>query len=149
RAAAPPRRPRLLHAGFTISMKQTNVPKEDTMRILSLGALAALALVAASPVMAQAPSTDSKAPATKMAPAKPAETKMAPAKTTAAASHETLDINTATQAQLEGLPGIGKVHSEAIIKGRPYKAKDELVEKKILTKGVYDHVKDRIIAKQS
>jgi DNA uptake protein ComE-like DNA-binding protein len=126
------------------------------MRILSLGALTALALVAASPVMAQ-PSTDSgKAPATKMAPStkmapasKPAETKMAPAKTTGAASHEQIDINTATQAQLEGLPGIGKAHSEAIIKGRPYRAKNELVDKKILTKGVYDHVKDRIIAKQS
>lgn len=121
------------------------------MRILSLGALTALALVAASPVMAQTPSTDSgKAPATKMAPAsKPAETKMAPAKTTGAATQEQIDINTATQAQLEGLPGIGKAHSEAIIKGRPYRAKNELVEKKILTKGVYDHVKDRIIAKQS
>lgn len=120
------------------------------MRILSLGALAALALVAASPVMAQTPSPDSgKAPATKMAPAKPAETKMAPAKTTGAAAHEQIDINTATQAQLEGLPGIGKAHSEAIIKGRPYKAKNDLVEKKILTKGVYDQVKDRIIARQS
>lgn len=126
------------------------------MRILSLGALTALALVAASPVMAQTPSTDSgKAPATKMAPStmvpasKPAETKTAPANTSGAATQGQIDINTATQAQLEGLPGIGKAHSEAIIKGRPYRAKNELVEKKILTKGVYDHVKDRIIAKQS
>ena len=138
------------------------------MRILSLGALTAVALLAASPLMAQTPSTDTKAPAaaTKMAPPK-TESKMAPAKatdtkatetkatdtkaakSTAAASTEILDINTATAAQLDALPGIGKARAEAIIKGRPYKAKDELVEKKILSKGVYDHVKEKIIAKQS
>ncbi len=121
------------------------------MRILSLGALTAVALLAASPLMAQtSATTDTKAPATKMAPAKTeatkAESKMAPK---AAATTETLDINTATATQLEALPGIGKVRAEAIVKGRPYKAKDELVDKKILSKSVYDHVKEKIIAKQS
>lgn len=135
------------------------------MRILSLGALTAVALLAASPLMAQTPSTDTKAPAatTKMAPpkadTKTTESKMAPAdkkaetktaKTTgAAATGEPLDINTATAAQLDALPGIGKARAEAIIKGRPYKAKDELVDKKILSKSVYDHLKEKIIAKQS
>ena len=59
-----------------------------------------------------------------------------------------MDINTATAKQLASLPKIGDVRAAAIIKGRPYKAKDELVDKKILTDDTYAAVKDLIIAKQ-
>ena len=59
-----------------------------------------------------------------------------------------MDINTATAKQLASLPKIGDVRAAAIIKGRPYKAKDELVDKKILSDDVYAAVKDLIIAKQ-
>ena len=44
--------------------------------------------------------------------------------------------------------GIGEARSAAIVKGRPYKGKDELVEKKIIPQDVYDKIKDKIIAKQ-
>jgi competence protein ComEA len=84
-----------------------------------------------------------------MAPAaKPAATTPAKPPTTATAPAELIDINTATQAQLEPLKGIGPVRAAAIIKGRPYKGKDELVEKKIVPKNVYDDIKGQIIAKQ-
>jgi len=64
------------------------------------------------------------------------------------AAEALLDINSATKKELSALPGIGDVRSDAIIKGRPYKGKDELVQKGILTDGVYQQIKDKIIAKQ-
>ncbi len=59
-----------------------------------------------------------------------------------------LDLNSATQKELAELPKIGEVRSAAIIKGRPYKSKDQLVNKKILPADVYAGIKDMVIAKQ-
>ena len=65
-----------------------------------------------------------------------------------APASELIDINTASKEQLEPLKGIGPVRAEAIIKGRPYKGKDELVQKNIVPQSVYDDIKEQIIAKQ-
>jgi DNA uptake protein ComE-like DNA-binding protein len=59
-----------------------------------------------------------------------------------------IDINSATAAELETLPGIGEAYSKKIVDGRPYKRKDDLVKKKIVPQATYDKIKDQIVAKQ-
>ncbi len=59
-----------------------------------------------------------------------------------------IDINRATSADLEAVPGIGKVYAARIIAGRPYANKAQLVQRGVLTQALYDKIKDRLIAKQ-
>jgi DNA uptake protein ComE-like DNA-binding protein len=68
------------------------------------------------------------------------------ASTAAAAATDKIDINTASADQLKAIPGIGDAYSKRIIDGRPYTAKNQLVSRGILPQGVYDKIKDQIIA---
>jgi len=70
-----------------------------------------------------------------------------PAPKTPAKKVALVDINSATQEQLEAIPEIGTEYCHHIIMGRPYKTTDELVSKQILPKETFDKVKDKIVAK--
>ncbi len=103
--------------------------------------LAFAALVLAAPSLPAQPKKAEK-PA---AAAKPAS---APAKAAAVPTAAKIDINTATAAELEAFPGIGKAIAAKIIKGRPWANKGQLVAKKVMSQAAYDKIKEQLIAKQ-
>ncbi|OGY28238.1 MAG: hypothetical protein A3F33_02295 [Candidatus Woykebacteria bacterium RIFCSPHIGHO2_12_FULL_43_10] len=57
-----------------------------------------------------------------------------------------INLNTASEAQLISLPGIGEVTAGKIISARPYQSIDELTVRKIVTKKVYDKIQSLVIA---
>lgn len=56
-----------------------------------------------------------------------------------------VNINTATQAELEALPGIGSVTASKIISDRPYQKIEDLLDKKIVSKSTFEKIKDSIV----
>lgn len=55
-----------------------------------------------------------------------------------------ISINTATEAELDSLPGIGPVRAGKIIANRPYKSIEELRSKKVLGEATFEKVKDKV-----
>ncbi len=55
-----------------------------------------------------------------------------------------VNINTATDKELDTLWGIGEARIDGIVKNRPYQSVEELVSKKVLTKQILEKNKDKI-----
>jgi competence protein ComEA len=101
--------------------------------------------IGAAPASWAQPKTDTKTPAK-------SETKSDVKKGDKAGAEKQkgpLDINTASAEELQTLPGIGEAYSKKIIENRPYKRKDELVQKKVIPPATYDQIKEQIVAKQA
>lgn len=61
-----------------------------------------------------------------------------------ASSNGLINVNTASQSELEGLPGIGAVTAEKIIKARPYTSVEELKTKKVVGNAVFEKIKEQV-----
>jgi DNA uptake protein ComE-like DNA-binding protein len=59
-----------------------------------------------------------------------------------------IDINRASAAELETLPGIADANAAKIARNRPYKNKRQLLTRKIIPEATYGRIKGKIIARQ-
>lgn len=55
-----------------------------------------------------------------------------------------ININSASIEELDALSGIGKITAQKIIDNRPFKALEELIDKKIVNKSVFENIKNLI-----
>ena len=58
-----------------------------------------------------------------------------------------IDLNNASRDDLMTLDGIGEVRADAIIRARPFKAKTELVERRLIPESLYEKIADKVMAR--
>ena len=110
------------------------------MRLLT--ALGLAILLAAGPAVAQVPRPAAPAPAAPAHPVAPKPPTTA-APVAAQATDKRIDVNSATEAELDTLPGVGPARAKAIVANRPYASVDALAGK-ALPANVLASVRGRI-----
>ena len=58
----------------------------------------------------------------------------------------TVNINKASEADLEKLPGIDEAAARRIVANRPYDNAGDLAKKHVISKSEYDHIADKVTA---
>ena len=76
-----------------------------------------------------------------------AQTRAAPPATAAPPASSLIDLNSASRDDLMTLDGIGEVRADAIIRARPFKAKTELVERRLIPESLYEKLADKVMAR--
>jgi len=64
-----------------------------------------------------------------------------------ATSSNLLELNSASRDDLMKLDGIGEVRADAIIRARPFRAKGELVERRLIPEALYEKISDKVFAR--
>jgi competence protein ComEA len=72
---------------------------------------------------------------------------IASAQTRTTTAANPIDLNSASRDDLMALEGIGEVRADAIIRSRPFRAKTELVERRIIPEALYDRIADKVFAR--
>lgn len=109
--------------------------------VFAVGSLAPVAWAQGTKPMEPAAKTEAKPPAKSMD--KPAGKPMAKPM----AKKAKVDINSAPDDALKGL-GLSDEEAKKVVDGRPWKRKDELVKKNVVSKETYAKIKDEIVAAQ-
>lgn len=75
--------------------------------------------------------------------------KKAPAKDAPAAPVAAeVDLNSAAEADIAKLPGVGAATAKKIVAARPFAKPEDLVSKKLLTQAAFDKIKASVVAKE-
>ncbi|MBI2326218.1 ComEA family DNA-binding protein [Candidatus Collierbacteria bacterium] len=61
-----------------------------------------------------------------------------------ATTADKINLNTASLSELDSLWGVGEVRAGEIVKNRPYAKIEDLLTKKVITKSVFEKIKDQI-----
>ena len=108
------------------------VPAQPSPRLLPQGPMTRNSTTAQTPPAAVQPDL-SATPRTTLGATRPA-----------APANQVVNINTASEKDLDSLPGIGPVRAKTIIGGRPYASTQDLLSKHVLSQRIYDKIKNRI-----